>query len=402
MECGVGKSSFIVVFFSLGCAIAGFFPSILLPKIGLKNSVYIAGIGSALAYSLVALLLPYKSVWLTAIILMVFAGFPSGLASTAVFTSARERGDPSWMGFIMTIEFAGLSTAAFIQPVLFNWLINQFGLRNAFYGIAIFQLSNLLAGLLILDEIEPPSYVKQEAATRVVEKPKFISFKLIKDQCYALFAIFQGGYGIGWSMMIPYLESFLIFLHFEGEKAAYMVAYIGIIEAAARIFYAVITDRVNKLTLLIVTVAGNAVALSLGLLIYFWPAVFGSYKTAIMFISFTGTGFFDAGYGGLANAVLVDITDDSNYKVAQGMNQFLMAFYCVLGPLIGGLLVDLVTPVGARKSYWVTFLVGSSLMVVGALTALRLKILSERRQRKLTDSESGTVNAGFSVKKGEE
>ena len=179
----------------------------------------------------------------------------------------------------------------------------------------------------------------------------FISFTLIKDQCYALFALFQGGYGIGWSMMIPYLESFMVFLHFEAETASWMVAYIGIIEAASRLVYAAITDKVNKLTLLIVTVAGNGIVLSLGLIIYFWPETFGDYKTAIMLVSFTGTGFFDAGYGGLANAVLVDITNDSNYKVAQGMNQFLMAFYCVLGPLAGGVLVDLCVQAAEARCY---------------------------------------------------
>ena len=86
--------------------------------------------------------------------------------------------------------------------------------------------------------------------------------------------MFQAGYGIGWSMMVPYLQSFLEFLKFETSVAVWLVAYVGIIEAFGRVIFAVITDRVNKINLMTFTVSGSAVASALGLLCYYYPETF--------------------------------------------------------------------------------------------------------------------------------
>ena len=51
---------------------------------------------------------------------------------------------------------------------------------------------------------------------------------------------------------------------------------------------------------------------------YYFPETFSGgtkWGLIIIYISFTLNGFLDAGYGGLVNAVLVDITSKENYKV---------------------------------------------------------------------------------------
>ena len=72
--------------------------------------------------------------------------------------------------------------------------------------------------------------------------------------------------------------------------------------------------------------------------------------------------------------MLVDITDDKNYKVAQGMMQFFMAFWCVVGPYIGGLIVDYVTTFNGLdvKQYYVTFIYGCVMMLCGAFSSHKL------------------------------
>ena len=56
------------------------------------------------------------------------------------------------------------------------------------------------------------------------------------------------------------------------------------------------------------------------------------------------------------------------------MMQFFMAFWCVVGPYIGGLIVDYVTTFNGLdvKQYYVTFIYGCVMMLCGAFSSHKL------------------------------
>lgn len=58
----------------------------------------------------------------------------------------------------MTIQFAGISTAAFLLPLLYEWTFERFGsLKHVFLMISVFMSVNILGGFLLLETDENDS-----------------------------------------------------------------------------------------------------------------------------------------------------------------------------------------------------------------------------------------------------
>ena len=132
------------------------------------------------------------------------------------------------------------------------------------------------------------------------------------------------------------------------------------------------------MTLMSYTLLGDAIGLVLVMLALIYPGQ----TFWIVFTSFTIAGFFNAGFGGLMNAVLVDITDKNNYSVAIGMNTMIMGIGMVSGPLIASGIVDIVgagceSPYegGECKPYWLAVLFGSIAMAISSVISYLITLL---------------------------
>ena len=64
-ECSTQESSYVLTFWCFGSAVAGFFPSYVLPVTGFKKAVILAGVFNILAYGLAGLTMKMKSMILT-------------------------------------------------------------------------------------------------------------------------------------------------------------------------------------------------------------------------------------------------------------------------------------------------------------------------------------------------
>ena len=75
-DCSTQESSYVLTFWCLGSAVAGFFPSYVLPVTGIKKSVILAGAFNILAYCLAGFTIGIGNIMLTLASVKFFCFLP--------------------------------------------------------------------------------------------------------------------------------------------------------------------------------------------------------------------------------------------------------------------------------------------------------------------------------------
>merc|ERR1712167_362766 len=157
-----------------------------------------------------------------------------------------------------------------------------------------------------------------------------------------------------------------------------LLLILGIVELCSRVFYAFcLADRFDKIKLMGLTYLGDGLGFLILLAAYysnFTPEVdrdTGSgqgmnenmtnydltletkekhMKWAFTLIAFIIGGFFNAGFGGLINAALVEIVSPKSYATAVGMQALAIGIGETVGPFIGGAVADASLPAERQLS----------------------------------------------------
>jgi MFS family permease len=128
-----------------------------------------------------------------------------------------------------------------------------------------------------------------------------------------------------------------------------------------------------KMKLISFTYIGDGIGLMLCLFGYLYQ---DSWKVFMILASVIG-GYFNAGFGGLVMAVLVELVDPEYFSIAVGMQSIFIGIGESLGPLIGGACNDAF----AENGYLVAVLAGGCLMVASGVVAAVMHFVYQKEMR---------------------
>lgn len=208
----------------------------------------------------------------------------------------------------------------------------------------------------------PKTFIKEDGSI-VEEKVGLFSMKLATQPSFICHSVAQLLFFAGYFCVLPYLDGLLGYFGLPEVERPDFILIMGCVEIASRLWHAFfLVDRFNKLKLISLTYFGDGVGLMICLIGYFYPAQWKVY----MILAFVLGGYFNAGFGGLVMACLVEITDVEYFSVACAMQSVSIGLGESIGPLVGGFCNDHF-PDGS--GYLVAVLVGCVLMMCGGIVA---------------------------------
>jgi len=190
------------------------------------------------------------------------------------------------------------------------------------------------------------------------------SWKLATQYSFICHSISQLLFFSGYFCILPYLDGLLSYFDMPEVERPDFILIMGVVELFSRLWHAFyLVDRSNKLKLIAFTYFGDGVGLMICLLGYY----FRDYWKVFMILSFVIGGYFNAGFGGLVMACLVEITDENYFSIGVAMQSVSIGIGESLGPIIGGAVNS--GQFEGELGYLVAVLVGCILMMVGGLVA---------------------------------
>lgn len=384
-----------------------------------------------------------KNLILLGLVNFLLLGIAEGFLIIHAFSATRNFATKEVLGFIMTLQTGGSSLGALILPPLYIFVLEKIdnNIIQMCYLIAIFQKGlNVLAGLLLpvdspnakKSETQQVKYIEnsesqplklqatpveseltsennseevqvkiessdpqQNSNNSIPKSPespkpiaKFFSKTLFFTDYYYTFVIGICLFLMGYFCVVINIKPLLASYGLSSSTISKILLSGGIVEIISRGIYAIfLVDSSDVVILLAVTFIcdglGSAL-LCLPMLDALRQKIF--YVMPVPFATFC---FFNAGFGGVMNAVLVKILPKHQFEVGMGMYQLAMGIGNGLGPFLGGSLVDYIRENHYDNStvvdnfdgfdmykdpYWATLLMGGlAFMVPGGLCILILK-----------------------------
>lgn len=209
------------------------------------------------------------------------------------------------------------------------------------------------------------------------EKTGLFSIVLIKQISFCCHLLSSLLFFAGYFCILPYLDGLLGFFGMPEVERPDFILIMGFVELASRLWHAFyLVDRFNKMKLISLTYIGDGLGLMICLLGYI--TVLQPHWKVFMILSFVIGGYFNAGFGGLVMAVLVELIDPEYFSIAVGMQSIFIGIGESLGPLIGGFMND---QFGGGLGYLAAVAVGGCLMVASGLVAGVMHFVFQREMR---------------------
>lgn len=319
----------VVVTFSITIAVSALmtiFAGRLQDKIGPR---WVATAGGVLLG--IGLLLSSQATTLTEIYIYYGIIGGSGIGMTYVCPlSACVKWFPDKRGLIRGIAVAGFGLGGFIFQPIIRFLIQNFGVSNTYFYLGIIYFVFVVAGAQLLRNPPAELEVASSSPTRRNEATQFSPTEMLKTYpFYLLWFMFLFGSMSGLMVISFAVDIGVDVFHLDSERAANAILVIALFNAAGRIVWGRISDRIGRLNTLMCVYGLTAITLlymSLGIINY--PMFLAT--TSIM-------GFFFGGYLALYPSVTADYYGTKNL----GINYGLMYQGYGISAFVGAFLVNL-------------------------------------------------------------
>ena len=320
-------SSFMLSFFAVGILLGG---KIQL-KIGTKKNVLFGGLLLAVGVFLSGLV-PTSMPWLIYITYGIFGGFGVGMSYSTII-GAAQKNFPDKRGLATGISVCTFGFATVIFTPLVQWLVKTVGIQNTFFCLAT---SFAVVTLVCFSFITTPDV--QSSASSFSGK-QYTTGEMVKTSKFYL---------IAGSMMFSIAAFFILNPSFftlaeerglSASMAATMLMISGIANAAGRLIFPLISDKLGaKKTLVIMHIITTICALSLtvasgGLLIVVVSLIACCYGgTSGVYPVFTGDHFGLQHVGANYGAVMVSFALSSLiFPLLLSPISSMMAKFIILG-----------------------------------------------------------------------
>ncbi|MCZ0702078.1 OFA family oxalate/formate antiporter-like MFS transporter [Natronobacillus azotifigens] len=319
----------VVVTFSITIAVSALmtiFAGRLQDKIGPR---WVATAGGVLLG--IGLLLSSQATTLTEIYIYYGIIGGSGIGMTYVCPlSACVKWFPDKRGLISGIAVAGFGLGGFIFQPIIRFLIQNFGVSNTYFYLGIIYFVFVVAGAQLLRNPPAELEVASSSPTRRNEATQFSPTEMLKTYpFYLLWFMFLFGSMSGLMVISFAVDIGVDVFHLDSERAANAILVIALFNAAGRIVWGRISDRIGRLNTLMCVYGLTAITLlymSLGIMNY--PMFLAT--TSIM-------GFCFGGYLALYPSVTADYYGTKNL----GINYGLMYQGYGISAFVGAFLVNL-------------------------------------------------------------
>jgi len=223
-----------------------------------------------------------------------------------------------------------------------------------------------------------------------IENAEFWSWNLLAYPHFSVHLLGQFIFFSAYFAMFPLAADMLNSIGFErNQEIPFLLLILGIVELCSRVFYAFcLADRFDKIKLMGITYLGDGLGFLILMAAYysnsapemdrdlgsgfdmengttsyyltemneFQPDIITTQdfnkeatdktmKWVFTLLAFIIGGFFNAGFGGLINAALVEIVPAKSYATAVGMQALAIGIGETVGPFIGGAVADASVPI---------------------------------------------------------
>jgi len=268
-------------------------------------------------------------IWADSVYQLVLVRFLQGAAAGMIIPIAQAYiGDIApwgeegkWMGYFNTAFFAGLG----LGPLMGGALSEHFGMSVAFYTMGALNLAAFLIAIVLL-----PDNRVERTATQVLSFKIMGASSIIKG----LFS-FRMTNALIWGAFIAFLPIFATtYIELSPTLTGMLLAVSILLLSSLQIYSGKVADRFNRRTLVII---GSLVSLTFLALIplthSFWPL--------LGLCALTGLGSAIS----LPAALALTVEEGRKFGMGSTMAMFTMAMSIgmVIGPVVGGMMVDWVS-----------------------------------------------------------
>ncbi len=267
-------------------------------------------------------------------------------------------------GMMTGITVSGVGVGLLVMPLVVNWLISGYGWRKTYFivGLITLVLTVLAAQFLKRDprQIGQLAYGEAELEEKGLDlQVSGFPFReaLSTRQFWILGAIIFC-FGFFWQTISAHIVSHGIRLGISATYAASVLAVIGGISVAGRIFMGGLGDKIGSKLVFVIAFALMAVAL-------FWLQLAKELWMLYLFAV-----IFSFGYGGESTSrplMVAELFGLREHGVIHGAVLIGSTTGGAIGPFVAGYIFDV------TGSYQLAFLIGAIISVIGLILILSLK-----------------------------
>ncbi|KAG1675925.1 Monocarboxylate transporter 10 [Nymphon striatum] len=338
--------------------------SILTDKLGIRRTVFLGGIISAIGMLLSSFIEVLELLYLTYGVIM---GFGASLIYTPSLVILGHYFDKR-MGLVNGIVASGSSVFTAVMPKTLKYFINTFGLSHTMQCLSVLLALTTLSALVFKPLVvhntnEFSKELEATTQTNSCEKSqkhrvkncfhKLFNVKIWKNRQYVIWSIaFPSalfGYFVPYVHLVQYVENIL-----PSSDSTIAITCIGISSGIGRIFFGVLADVpcVNRIHLQQVSFVMIGICTMLLVASASYPL--------IVILSFV-IGLFDGCFISLLGPIAFDIVGTKSASQAIGFLLGLCSIPLMVGPPIAGAIYD------HTNTYKVAFIIAGIPPIVGAI-----------------------------------
>ena len=293
--------------------------------------------------------------------------------SYCTFLMNTADGFPDRRGMATGIIICGYGSGSFVFAPLGNYLIENYGVLNAFkiWGVIVLVVTVIMAQFIKKppDNFRPDGWNPEDTSKSIIQITKDMNWRqMLKDPLYYLILGMMTITTTAGLMIMGHASAITQTLSgVNASTAAWIVGIVSVINAGGRFIWPTLSDKAGRSrTLAIIYLLSAAAIISL---VFVQPGQI-AFLSIIMFL----IGF---GYGG-SMGIFPSITTDSFGTKNSGVNFGLVLLGSTFGSFIGPTLASVAQE--TTGSYFIAFTAASALCLVGFILALISGRLIKARQ----------------------